>query len=91
MAANRHRLALLTWAVAYPLITGLLVALEPLLSGWVLPLKTLVLTAIMVPVMVYCAMPFATARLAGWLTETACKEGSLDRQNDFADMGTRLH
>ena len=68
---NRHKLALLTWAVVYPLITGLLVILEPWLSGLALPLRTLLLTAILVPAMVYLAMPFATARLKGWLASKA--------------------
>ena len=65
--ADRHKRALLTWLVVYPLITGLLAVLEPLLDGLALPLRTLLLSALMVPVMVYLALPFATARLSGWL------------------------
>ena len=68
---KRHKLALLTWAVVYPLITGLLVVLEPWLTGLALPLRTLLLTAILVPAMVYLAMPLATARLEGWLSSKA--------------------
>ena len=62
-----HKLAFLTWAVVYPLITGLLLLLEPMLDGLPVYLRTLLLTAILVPVMVYFAMPFATRRLASWL------------------------
>ena len=62
-----HKLAFLTWAVVYPLITGLLLVLEPMLDGLPVYLRTLLLTAILVPVMVYLAMPFATRRLASWL------------------------
>ena len=67
MRPNRHKLALLTWGVVYPMITGLLLVLEPLVGGLAMPLRTLVLTAIMVPAMVYLAMPFATTRLDTWL------------------------
>ncbi|MEM9062205.1 MAG: hypothetical protein AAGD13_17240 [Pseudomonadota bacterium] len=56
---SRHQTALLTWAVAYPLITSLLLVLEPLVGGLALPLRTLVLTALMVPIMVYWAVPAA--------------------------------
>lgn len=62
-----HKLALLTWAVIYPLITGLLLVLEPMLGGVPVYLRTLLLTAILVPLMVYVAMPFAKRRFAGWL------------------------
>lgn len=66
-APNRHKLALLTWLIVYPLITALIALLEPLLGGLALPLRTCVLTAIMVPALVYLAMPYATARLRAWL------------------------
>lgn len=64
---NRHRMALLTWAVVYPLITTLLAVLEPLVGGLPVPLRTLVVSAILVPVMVYLAMPAATSRFRNWL------------------------
>ncbi|MEL6279983.1 MAG: hypothetical protein AAF661_04110 [Pseudomonadota bacterium] len=67
MKENKHKLALLTWVVVYPLITVLLIGLEPLVSGLATPLRTLLLTALMVPAMVYVAMPFAKARLKNWL------------------------
>lgn len=64
---NRHRMALLTWAVVYPLVTTLLMALEPLVGGLPVPVRTLLLSAILVPVMVYLAMPAATSRFRDWL------------------------
>ena len=66
---DRHKMALLTWLVVYPIITLLLAVSEPLLSDMALPLRTLILSLIMVPTMVYGAMPFVTARLNGWLTD----------------------
>ncbi|WP_420334376.1 hypothetical protein [Roseibium sp.] len=65
---NRHKMALLTWLVVYPMITVLLAVLEPVLSNVAMPLRTLVLSLVMVPALVYGAMPFATARLQAWLT-----------------------
>ncbi len=56
---SRNQIALVTWAVAYPLITSLLLALEPLVGELALPLRTLDLTALMVPIMVYWAVPTA--------------------------------
>jgi len=67
MTPNRHKLALLTWALVYPMITGLLAVLEPFVDSLPIALRVLLLTAIMVPAMVYVAMPFATARLRNWL------------------------
>lgn len=68
---SRHQTALLTWAVAYPLITSLLLVLEPLVGGLALPLRTFVLTALMVPVMVYWAVP---AAIRGWTTRVRTRQ-----------------
>jgi len=56
---SRNQTALLTWAFAYPLITSLLLILEPLVRDLALPLRTFILTALMVPIMVYWALPAA--------------------------------
>ncbi|MEM7544993.1 MAG: hypothetical protein AAF367_05600 [Pseudomonadota bacterium] len=64
---RKSRMAILTWIVVYPLITFLLAILEPVLTGMPMPMRTLVLSAIMVPIMVYLAMPAVTSRLSGWL------------------------
>ena len=67
MTMNKHKQAVLTWAVVYPMITGLLIVLEPYVASLSLPFRTLILSALMVPAMVYVAMPFTTARLKNWL------------------------
>ena len=64
---NPHKTAILTWVVVYPIITILLICLEPFLRDVALPIRTLILTAIMVPIMVYLAMPAATSFLRRWL------------------------
>ena len=57
MRRRQHKMAALSWVAVYPLITLLMAGLEPLLSGLFLPLRTLIMSAIMVPVMVYIAIP----------------------------------
>ena len=71
MKPNRHKMALLTWVVVYPLITVLIAMLDPVVGVLPMPLRTLVLTAIMVPVMVYLAMPRVTAHFGAWLNSQA--------------------
>lgn len=65
--ANRHKMALLTWAVVYPLTTVLLALLEPLISDMAMPLRTLILSVIMVPAMAYVALPRAVRAAHAWL------------------------
>ena len=48
---------LLVWLAVYPIITALAWLLDPVLQPLQLPLRTLVLSALMVPIMVYGAMP----------------------------------
>ena len=49
-AQTLHHMAA-TWLTVYPTITLLSVVLDPVISGWPMPVKTLVLTSIMVPVL----------------------------------------
>ena len=52
-----HLRALATWLAVYPLITVVLALTRPLLGSAPLPVQTLVLTAVVVPVAVYGAVP----------------------------------
>ena len=56
------RMALLTWIAIWPLITALLLLGEPMLAAMPLPLRTLVLTGILVPLMSFIVIP----RLTRW-------------------------
>jgi antibiotic biosynthesis monooxygenase (ABM) superfamily enzyme len=67
---SRHRLALLTWVVVWPLITALLLALEPLVADLPLPVRTLILSGLMVSIMSYAAMPLALRALRDLLTSS---------------------
>ena len=68
---NRHRLALLTWVVVYPVLTVLLYASEPVVRPLPLPLRTFVLSGVLVPFLVYIGMPVATRRFDAWLHPTS--------------------
>ncbi len=60
------RSALLTWVAIWPLITALLILGEPVLAALPLPLRTLLLTGVLVPLMSFVVMPRLT-RLADTL------------------------
>ena len=64
---DRHRLAVLTWLVVYPVLTALLYVGDPVVAPLPLPVRTLVLSGILVPFLVYVGMPVATRRFARWL------------------------
>ncbi|MFD7455318.1 hypothetical protein [Kitasatospora sp. NPDC059827] len=62
-----HRRAVLTWLAVYPTITAAFLVLGPHLGSLPVPLRTLVMTALVVPVVVYALMPLllkAETRLA---------------------------
>ncbi|MEU4117937.1 hypothetical protein AB0F71_26030 [Kitasatospora sp. NPDC028055] len=66
-APSVHRRALLTWLAVYPTITTAFLVLGPHLGSLPVPLRTLVMTALVVPVVVYALMPLllkAETRLA---------------------------
>ncbi|KAA2252590.1 hypothetical protein F0L68_35365 [Solihabitans fulvus] len=52
-----HRRALLTWVAVYSMITLVQSLVGPVVSGLPLPLRTLVFTVIVVPVVVYLVVP----------------------------------
>lgn len=64
----RYKMALLTWLGIFPLITMLLALLGPVwLNHLPLVLRTLVLTAVLIPLMTYVVMPWLTQLFAQWL------------------------
>ncbi len=66
-SSDRHALALLTWAAIFPLITIVLFLTEPLLQGRPLVVRTFLVTALVVPTMVYAVMPALTRIALPWL------------------------
>lgn len=70
-AAPRHKLAVLTWIGIYQTTTFALFVIGPALSTLPLPLGTLVLTAIVVPTMVYVVLLVLKHLFAPWLASDA--------------------
>jgi len=61
-------MAVVTWLAIYPTITATLAILDPLgLLHLPLPLRTLVLTVILVPLMVFVLVPALMRLLGTWL------------------------
>ena len=63
-AGARCKLVLLTWLAVYPTMTLLFALLGPTIAPWPLPLRTLALSSIMVPIVTIIVMP----RLSRMLT-----------------------
>ncbi len=66
-----YKMALLTWIAIFPLITLVVVALEPLLETLALVPRLAVTTAVTVPIMTWLVMPRLTRLLRSWLYSTA--------------------
>ena len=67
----RHKLALLTWLGAYPVITLILALLGPAIVQWPLALRTLLLSVLMVVTLTWLVMPGLTRVLRPWLGRPA--------------------
>jgi antibiotic biosynthesis monooxygenase (ABM) superfamily enzyme len=63
----RYKLALLTWAGAYAVITLLLTVLGPAMAPWPLGLRTLVLSTVMVVTLTWLVIPVLTRLFRKWL------------------------
>jgi antibiotic biosynthesis monooxygenase (ABM) superfamily enzyme len=66
-AASRYKMAIVTWAAIYPLITSIVIASQPLLSGLPITLRLLSTTLVTVLLMTWVVMPRVTWLLRGWL------------------------
>jgi hypothetical protein len=66
---KRHKLVVLVWLGLYPLLTLITYVTGPFLAGLPIPLRTLVTSLILVPIMVYLLLPTITKRFATWLSK----------------------
>jgi antibiotic biosynthesis monooxygenase (ABM) superfamily enzyme len=62
-----YKMALLTWAAIFPLITGIVIALGPLLGPIPVVPRLGITTALTVPLMTWMVMPRMTWALRAWL------------------------
>ena len=63
----RHRMAVIVWLAIYPTITLLLALGGSAIAEWPLPVRTLALTLIAVPLMVFVLLPRLQKLLSPWL------------------------
>ena len=75
-APPRYKLALLTWAAAFPLLTAVNVLLGPILVRLPLPGRTLLMTGLLVGLLTYVIMPRLTRIFATWLSPSTAPAGS---------------
>jgi antibiotic biosynthesis monooxygenase (ABM) superfamily enzyme len=66
-----YKVALLTWAGAYAVITAILATLGPTLASWPLVLRTLALSVLMVIALTWPIMPAHTRLFHPWLAPPA--------------------
>jgi hypothetical protein len=64
----RWKTAILTWLGIYPTITTAMLLLWPVIAPLPIPLKTLCVTLVVVPTMVYVVMPAMQRWFRPWLT-----------------------
>lgn len=62
-------MALLVWAIIYPTITSITLLVGDYLLGLPVLLRTFVMSAILVPFMIFVAMPFITGLFKNWLSK----------------------
>jgi uncharacterized protein len=63
----RYKLALVTWAGAYAVITLILDLLGPTMAGWPLVLRTLLISVLMVTTLTWMVLPALTRLFSPWL------------------------
>ena len=66
---TRHKRTFLIWLAIYPLVTFLFYLLGEFLLQFPLPVRTLILTLIAVPVMAYIILPFYHRVFDKWLNK----------------------
>ena len=64
----RHKLAVVTWIGAYVAITAILQLLGPMMATWALPLRTLLISVLMVVTLTWVVLPLLNRAFRSWLT-----------------------
>lgn len=66
---SKHKTAFLIWLAIYPTINLIMWLLGDFLGSLPLPLRTLVMTLILVPLMVYVLLPLVNKAFRNWLSK----------------------
>lgn len=64
---KKWKFALLVWCFIYPVITLLSFLIFPFLIEFPIPVRTLVMSLILVPVMAFFYIPYINKRFYNWL------------------------
>ena len=64
---KKWKFALLVWCFIYPIITLLSMTLLPMMNGIAAPLRTLIMSLILVPLMAWFYIPYINKRFFVWL------------------------
>jgi hypothetical protein len=73
-APPRYKLALVTWASVYAVMTFIFAAAGPAIAPWPLPLRTLVLSALIVAALMWLVLPALTRLSRPWLVGRSSSE-----------------
>ena len=65
----KWKFAVMVWIAIYPTITFVSYLIGDIIKEWPLPLKTLLMTGILVPTMVFVLLPILRKLLTNWLNK----------------------
>jgi antibiotic biosynthesis monooxygenase (ABM) superfamily enzyme len=65
----KWKFAVMVWLAIYPTITFVSYLIGDVIKDWPLPLKTLLMTGILVPTMVFILLPILRKLLTNWLNK----------------------
>ena len=65
--APRYKQAIVTWLGVYPALTLILALLGPAIESWPLPLRTLLVSLVMVVALMWVILPFLMRVFQRWL------------------------
>ncbi|MEN9655626.1 MAG: hypothetical protein RL311_534 [Bacteroidota bacterium] len=65
----KWKFAVMVWIAIYPTITFVSYLIGDVIKEWPLPLKTLLMTGILVPTMVFVLLPILRKLLINWLNK----------------------
>jgi antibiotic biosynthesis monooxygenase (ABM) superfamily enzyme len=63
----KWKFAIIVWLAIYPTITLVSFLIGDIIKSWPLPFKTLLMTGILVPLMVFILLPLLSKLLGNWL------------------------
>ncbi len=65
----KWKFAVMVWLAIYPTITFVSYLIGDVIKEWPLPFKTLLMTGILVPTMVFVLLPILRKLLTNWLNK----------------------